>query len=94
MTLQDIIKEIWNSGKEYSQVFDFDECFLREKWDERILSLLRQRVKASLLSDKVLEAYMRKFGWQLVDKSKHIDLRLQFKEVAQAQIQAILRILE
>jgi len=41
------------------------------------------------LSKKTIRQYMDKFGWQLVDKTKDIDLFLQFQEVADAQYNLI-----
>lgn len=38
--IEDIVSEIWYSGKNDSQVFDFHECGRRQKWVARLLSLM------------------------------------------------------
>jgi len=34
-----ILEDVWYSGKDDSQVFDFKECLVNEKWDEKIYQL-------------------------------------------------------
>lgn len=37
--IAEIVVEIWYSGKNDSQVFDFHECNLRQRWVARLVSL-------------------------------------------------------
>ena len=37
--MAEIVAEIWRSGKEYSQSFDFYECSLRGRWVARLFNL-------------------------------------------------------
>jgi hypothetical protein len=36
--IAEITAEIWRSGKENSQVFDYSECLIRERWVARLVS--------------------------------------------------------
>ena len=39
------IAEIWRSGKDYSQVFDFHECSRRQRWVARLYAISAQARK-------------------------------------------------
>ena len=56
MTEQEkILREVWESGKNYSQVFDFDECLIRERWDKKLYEL-HKPVDRPKLREKILQA--------------------------------------
>lgn len=46
--IAEIVAEIWRSGKDNSQVFDFHECSVRERWVARLVSLQNQAVRETL----------------------------------------------
>jgi len=60
--LENILKEIWYSGKNDSQVFDFFECIGNQRWLERIYQLFELKPDESrLLTDEAIKTELKKY---------------------------------